>query len=147
MSTRLRYLAPCIALIALLAGATSTFAGTVGLHLASVHIPARSAYNNVNPGVYYRSDAGWTTGAYRNSLSKTSVYAGYTLQYGRFGLTAGGATGYQQTVQPLLVPSVSLFTCQGRDDAHRLRAARREAHRIARAAPDARVLSRAGHRA
>ena len=113
MSTRLRYLAPCIAFVALLAGATSTFAGTVGLHLASVHIPARSAYNNVNPGVYYRSDAGWTAGVYHNSLSRASVYAGYTLEYGRFGLTAGGATGYQQPVQALLVPSVALFTYQG----------------------------------
>jgi len=113
MATRLRYLAPCVALIALLAGATSTFAGTVGLHVASVHIPARSMYNNANPGVYYRSDSGWTAGVYHNSLSRASVYAGYTLQYGRFGLTAGAATGYQQTVQPLLVPSVSLFTYQG----------------------------------
>jgi hypothetical protein len=113
MSTRLRCLAPCIAFIALLAGATSTFAGTVGLHLASIHIPYRSAYNNVNPGIYYRGDAGWTAGVYHNSLSKTSVYAGYTLQYGRFGLTAGGATGYQQAIQPLLVPSVALFTYQG----------------------------------
>lgn len=113
MSTRLRYLVPCIAAIALVGAATKTFAGTVGLHLASVHIPARSAYNNVNPGVYYRSDAGWTAGMYHNSLSRPSACAGYTLQYGRFGLTAGGATGYQQTVQALLVPSVSLFTMQG----------------------------------
>jgi len=113
MSTRSRFLAPCIAVIALLAGATPAFAGTVGLHLASIHLPYRSAYNNVNPGIYYRGDAGWTAGVYHNSLSKTSVYAGYTLQYGRFGLTAGGATGYQQTVQPLLVPSVRLFTLHG----------------------------------
>jgi hypothetical protein len=113
MTTRLRYLAPCIAAIALLASATSVFAGTFGLHVASVHIPARSAYNNVNPGVYYRSDAGWTAGVYHNSLSKTSAYAGYTLQYGRFGLTAGGATGYQHTVQALLVPSVTVFTLRG----------------------------------
>jgi hypothetical protein len=113
MSTRLRYLAPCIAFIALLAGATSSYAGTVGLHIASVHMPARSIYNNANPGVYYRSDAGWTAGVYHNSLSRPSVYAGYTLQYGRFGLTAGGATGYQQPVQPMLVPSVAVYTYQG----------------------------------
>jgi hypothetical protein len=113
MSTRLRYLAPCIAVVALLCGATSAFAGTVGLHVGSVHIPYRDAYNNFNPGVYYRADAGWTAGVYRNSLSKTSVYAGYTLQYSRFGLTAGGATGYQQDIQPLLVPSVTLFTVHG----------------------------------
>jgi hypothetical protein len=113
MSTPLRYLAPCIAFIVLLAGASPALAGTVGLHLASIHMPARGAYNNVNPGVYYRGDAGWTAGVYYNSLSRASVYAGYTLQYGRFGLTAGGATGYQQPVQPLLVPSVVLFTYQG----------------------------------
>jgi hypothetical protein len=87
-------------------------ADTVGLHLASVHTPARH-FNNTNPGLYYRSDDGWTAGGYRNSLRHTSVYAGYTWQYGALGLTTGGVTGYQDAVQPMLVPSLRLFTHEG----------------------------------
>ncbi|KNZ33325.1 MAG: hypothetical protein AD742_06980 [Methylibium sp. NZG] len=87
-------------------------ADTVGLHLASVHVPQRQ-FNNVNPGLYYRSDAGWTVGGYRNSLRRTSVYGGYTLEYGPLALTAGAVTGYQDAVQAMLVPSLRLFTHEG----------------------------------
>jgi len=87
-------------------------ADTVGLHLASVHVPQRH-FNNTNPGLYYRSDAGWTTGGYRNSLRHTSVYAGYTWEYSALGLTAGAVTGYQHAVQALVVPSLRLFTHEG----------------------------------
>ncbi|NKI94465.1 hypothetical protein [Rhizobacter sp. SG703] len=83
-----------------------------GLHIASKHIPAKR-YNNSNPGAYYRSDDNWTIGAYHNSLRRNSVYAGYTLEHGRFGVTMGGVTGYDHAVQPLFVPTVSLFTVQG----------------------------------
>src|SRR5438045_253932 len=55
---------------------------TVGLHLASVHLPKRD-FNNTNPGLYVRTDGGWTAGAYRNSLNRTSAYAGYTMEWGR----------------------------------------------------------------
>jgi hypothetical protein len=87
-------------------------ADTVGLHLASVHVPQRH-FNNTNPGLYYRNDAGWTAGGYRNSLRRTSAYAGYTWEYGVLGLTAGAVTGYQHTVQALVVPSLRLFTHDG----------------------------------
>jgi hypothetical protein len=86
-------------------------ADTVGLHLASVHMPAQD-FNNFNPGIYYRNDAGWTAGGYYNSLRKVSVYAGYTWQYRALGLTVGGATGYEVPVQPLLVPSLRLFSTE-----------------------------------
>ncbi|WP_280152956.1 hypothetical protein [Piscinibacter sp. XHJ-5] len=95
-----------------LAAAPGASAGTVGVHLGSVHFPARH-FNNVNPGLYWRSDAGWTLGAYRNSLDRTSAYAGYSWQWRALALTAGGVTGYADDVQPLLVPSVALFSAQG----------------------------------
>ena len=98
------------AALALLAPAAQ--ADTVGLHLASVHDPQRH-FNNNNPGLYYRSNDGWTAGGYRNSLRRTSAYAGFTWQHGALGLTAGGVTGYQETLQPMLVPSLRLFTHQG----------------------------------
>jgi len=85
---------------------------TLGFHLFSRHFPSND-YNNVNPGIYYRLAEGPTAGIYRNSLRRTSVYAGYTLEWGRFGLTAGAVTGYTDGVQPLLVPSMALFTYRG----------------------------------
>jgi hypothetical protein len=87
-------------------------AQTIGLHLVSHHAPAK-IYNNTNPGVYYRTPEGWTAGIYSNSLSRTSVYAGYTWKFGAFDVTTAAVTGYFHTVQPLLVPSISLFTWQG----------------------------------
>jgi hypothetical protein len=99
--------------VAVLCAATSpAAAGTVGVHLASKHFPARQ-FNNVNPGVYWRSDAGWTLGGYRNSLERTSLYAGYSWQWGPLALTGGGVTGYAERVQPLLVPSLALCTVDG----------------------------------
>ena len=105
-----RLVALCAAALALIAPVAR--ADTVGLHLASVHVPQRH-FNNTNPGAYYRSDAGWTMGGYRNSLRRTSVYAGYTWEYSALALTAGAVTGYQDTVQAMLVPSLRLFTHEG----------------------------------
>jgi hypothetical protein len=87
-------------------------AATVGVHLASVHLPQRD-FNNTNPGLYLRTDAGWTAGAYRNSLRRTSAYAGYTMEWGPVAVTGGIVTGYAETVQPLMVPSLKLFTLEG----------------------------------
>ena len=85
---------------------------TVGLHLASVHLPKRD-FNNTNPGLYVRTDGGWTAGAYRNSLNRTSAYAGYTMEWGRLAVTGGAVTGYAEKVQPLLVPSMKVATLGG----------------------------------
>jgi len=98
-----------MALAALVPGAAKA---TVGLHVGSVHSPSKN-FNNFNPGIYYRHDAGWTAGAYHNSLRKLSVYGGYTWERSVFALTVGGATGYGHGVQLLLVPSIRLFTVQG----------------------------------
>src|SRR5687768_5347830 len=99
------------ALIAASAFASPAAAGTVRLHLGSIHFPQRD-FNNSNPGLYYRSDAGWTAGAYRNSLRRTSAYAGHTWQWDRLALTAGGVTGYSDRLQPLLVPSYAFLRTQ-----------------------------------
>lgn len=99
-------------LAAPLLAAPCALAQTFGVHLVSHHAPAK-IYNNTNPGVYYRTAEGWTAGIYSNSLSRTSVYAGYTWKFGVFDVTTAAVTGYFHTVQPLLVPSISLFTWHG----------------------------------
>jgi hypothetical protein len=109
MSSLYRLVAPLAAALATALAAPAAPAATLGLHLASVHLPQRS-FNNFNPGVYYRSDAGWTGGAYFNSLERVTAYAGYTWQRGPLGLTAGVATGYDRAVQPILVPSLIVAT-------------------------------------
>jgi len=85
---------------------------TLGFHLFSQHLPAAD-YNNINPGIYYRLAEGPVAGIYRNSVRRASIYAGYTWQYGRFDLTTGAVTGYTNSVQLLLVPSMGLFTVHG----------------------------------
>jgi hypothetical protein len=85
---------------------------TLGFHLFSQHLPAAD-YNNINPGIYYRLAEGPVAGIYRNSVRRASIYAGYTWQYGRFDLTTGAVTGYTNSVQLLLVPSMGLFTVNG----------------------------------
>ena len=88
-------------------------ADTIGVHIGSHHMPAKD-YNNFNPGMYYRTDAGWTFGGYRNSLRRNTFYAAYTWTFfGFLDVTTGGATGYFAEVQPMVVPSVALFTYQG----------------------------------
>ena len=105
-------LASLLSAALLSAAAPCAVANTLGFHIASQHIPERN-YNNTNPGVYYRLDSGWTGGFYNNSLRKTSVYAGYTWKLGPLDVTGALATGYLNAVQPLLVPSVALFTVNG----------------------------------
>lgn len=85
---------------------------TIGVHLFSHHFPAEN-YNNVNPGLYYRLAEGPVMGFYRNSVRRLSIYAGYTFEWGRFDLTLGAVTGYEYAAQPLVVPSVALFTVRG----------------------------------
>ena len=70
-------------------------AAIFGVHMGSAHYPGGSYQNNFNPGVYLRTEDGITVGAYYNTLRRASVYAGYTYQYGPFGLLGGVVTGYQ----------------------------------------------------
>lgn len=85
----------------------------IGLHLATAHFgqPANTQLQSATPGVYLRSAAGLTVGAYRNSHDKGSVYAAWTLSTddGRWSITAGAVTGYPRArVAPLVVPSLRL---------------------------------------
>ena len=90
---------------------------TIGLHLASHHFPERSYQNNTNPGIYFRTEGGWTGGIYYNTLRRVSAYGGYTVKAGPFSLTAGVVSGYQLKdgygvsrayLTPFLSPSVEL---------------------------------------
>ena len=78
-------------------------AQTYGLHLISVHKPG-AHMNTVTPGAYVLFDSGVTLGAYRNSESKFSTYAGYTMGE-NWQLTLGAVTGYNRPLLPMLVPS------------------------------------------
>lgn len=85
----------------------------LGLHLATAHFgaPANLDLQSATPGVYLRSAAGLTVGAYVNSYGRGSAYAGWTFSTadGRWSITAGAVTGYPRAaVSPLLVPSVRL---------------------------------------
>ncbi len=88
-------------------------AQTWGVHVASQHIPAKLRYNNLNPGLYYRTEGGWVGGAYMNSLTRPSVYMGHTFSKGPFSVTVAGVTGYNHPVQLLVVPSAELFQFSG----------------------------------
>ena len=68
---------------------------TLGVHLVSAHIPAGLENNNLNPGVYAKVD-GFVAGVYRNTLRRTSFYAGYAFEHGPFALTVGAITGYDK---------------------------------------------------
>lgn len=94
----------------------------VGVMLGSWH-SVRSACDDwtdgkgceaANPGVFWRSPAGWLTGAYRNSVGRASVFGGrvWTLaERGRLRgeLAALAATGYPAApVVPVVSPLVAL---------------------------------------
>ncbi|MBK6007089.1 hypothetical protein JJB11_13385 [Ramlibacter ginsenosidimutans] len=97
-------------------GSTPSFAfPRLGIHLASLHSPARDRYgsrwNDVNPGVYLRWSNGITVGGYRNSEWRDSIYAGWTWARSVCGaaLTVGVVTGYSKGTTPMLIPSLCLF--------------------------------------
>lgn len=98
-------------LAALLMVSTKAEGAEIGAHMGSIHFP-QNDNNNFNPGLYYRSDEGWTGGFYYNSERRMSVYAGRTFTYSvhdwKFSATVGGVTGYQRAaVLPMLVPSIA----------------------------------------
>ncbi len=73
-------------------------ATTFGLHLRSVHVPAKAENetNNANYGLYVRTESGLVVGAYRNTHRRNSLYVGQSFNlYGPFDAVLGGITGYQ----------------------------------------------------
>lgn len=108
MSTTIRAIAIAAAAILTSTAMHADTIEAVGVHIGSHHAPARD-FRNFNPGVYVRWSSGITMGGYYNSERRTSLYAGYTHQWGSFALTAGLITGYERrAVMPMLVPSVRL---------------------------------------
>ena len=77
---------------------------TIGLHLVSWH--DTGGYNNVNPGVYTKTECGITIGAYENSINKTTVYVGYTYDPPKLPVWASVAiaTGYKPETNMTLTP-------------------------------------------
>lgn len=72
----------------------------LGLHLASIHVPANDHQNNFNPGVYVRTETGLTVGVYRNTIRRTSVYFGQAFTHDRFSLLVGAVNGYKLRKDP-----------------------------------------------
>jgi hypothetical protein len=104
--------------------ASAAQADTLGLHVGSHHWP-NEGKNNVNPGIYYRADNGFTAGGYCNSHAKVrqckpSLYAGWSWEtepivFGiRAAVSAVLVTGYDAApVLPTIIPSVSGPIAQG----------------------------------
>lgn len=95
---------------ALLCALSPADAQVLGMHTASVHVPSYSWQSNENPGLYLRTQSGLTVGAYRNTLSRQTVYAGWTWPVaGPVDMTLAAATGYRVApVVPMAVLSVPL---------------------------------------
>jgi hypothetical protein len=68
----------------------------IGLHVGTLHMPARPTDHNLNPGLYLKTESGLTLGGYRNSLGRGSVYLAQTWSAGPFSLTLGAVSGYRR---------------------------------------------------
>jgi hypothetical protein len=94
-------------LAALVAASLSAQADTMGVHVATWH--EKPGFNNVNPGLYYRTASGFQIGGYYNSNERLSLYAAQVWQWGWFSITAGVVTGYEKPIMPLILPSVRVL--------------------------------------
>lgn len=97
-------------------------ADTIGVHAGTYHFNRNYNYNEVNPGVYYQFDSGLILGTYKNSYSRTTVYAGLTAETddGRFAISGIIGTGYKgmcprfcNALTPAIVPSMRIGLAQG----------------------------------
>lgn len=87
--------------ISLPAGAADVW----GIHTLSYHAPKRE-FNNVNPGVYWRSEDGMQAGVLKNSFRKRTLYLGQNYEVWKADVMLGGALGYPQSpVVPLVAVS------------------------------------------
>lgn len=83
----------------------------IGLHLLSWH--SEPGHNNVNPGIYVRTECDLVVGTYNNSNERQSFYAGFAMRFdfGHFEpfLAAGGVTGYGAApVIPMMIPGIGI---------------------------------------
>ena len=75
---------------------TALAAVSIGLHIASQHVPEYEYHEQKNVGMYVQADR-VLVGAYRNSLGRDSIYAAYAHPLGHgFELLAGAASGYMK---------------------------------------------------
>lgn len=67
---------------------------TIGLHMGTMH--SEPGLNSTNPGLYVKTEAGWTAGGYFNSFRRPSLYVGKTFETENktWALTVGAVTGY-----------------------------------------------------
>lgn len=91
----------------------------LGLHLLSGHfgdLDPGAHPRRFTPGIYAVAPSGATGGAYRNSVNRDTVYAGWTWRPGwsvgpvtDITLTAAAATGYPEAkVVPLLAVAATI---------------------------------------
>ena len=59
----------------------------------SLHLGLEGNYNEIHPHIRY-NEQNYIAGAYYNSESNISFYAGKRWEYNDFGLEAGAVTGY-----------------------------------------------------
>ncbi|MDT8998343.1 hypothetical protein RQP53_03525 [Paucibacter sp. APW11] len=80
----------------------------IGIQLLSLHAGGGDL-RTLTPGAYVQLESGATAGVYLNSHGRRSVFAGWTLEQGRWALTVGGVSGYPKAPAiPMLVPSYRL---------------------------------------
>jgi len=79
-------------------------AGTLGLHLQSIH--DRPYFNDDNPGIYLKTRDGFTVGTYYNSEYRQSTYVGATISAKGVEISTLLITGYNASVLPVIIPSI-----------------------------------------
>ena len=62
-------------------GCSMTKVVAVGMHFTSVHSNQDIHYNEFNPGFYVRNECNIQAGAFYNSFSRMSYYAGYQHRF------------------------------------------------------------------
>ena len=90
---------------------------TIGIHTVSHHDPDYG-FANFNPGAYVVTDKSWIAGAYANSYSRMTYYAGWvTPEWYRLSATLAvahiemGADRFPyHDLELAVVPAVRLFT-------------------------------------
>lgn len=76
---------------------------SIGLHAASIHLPAKDRDNNDNLGLYAKGER-WAAGGYRNTIGRTSLYGAYVQPIGgRVDLMVGAVSGYQRKCESVPV--------------------------------------------
>lgn len=79
----------------------------LAIHIGSEHLQTDEDYNEENPGLGIRCGK-WEGGVYKNSLSRTTIYAGVRKAWGWLGLRGGLATGYRHDIIPYVAPFATM---------------------------------------